>query len=208
MLDSVLTKNEYRYNAKAKYYPNGTVKITVFSRGIFNPDGYEVIGEKPLRELNNEGRSSETRSDSIKRAKDKIFDIAFMNESIWEYMVTFTLDGNKIDRYDEKGINKKFKKWLNHQTERKNLKYLIIPERHKDGAIHFHGLINADFNYVDSGHKDKSGRTVYNIKDYPFGFSSAVKLDGNKIAVAKYVTKYITKGTEKIMGNFTIVVVA
>lgn len=36
----------------------------------------------------------------------------------------------------------------------------------------------------------------------PYGFSTCVKLDGVPEAVAHYITKYVTKDTKKILGNF------
>lgn len=188
------------YNARVKYYPNGAYKITVFSKGVFNPDGWERIRKDEDEKDRREYDLTNPREDSLKRAKDKIFDIAFMNE--WDYMVTLTLDQKKIDRYDEKEINKRVGQWLKHQAQRKDLRYLVIPEYHKDGAIHFHGFFKGNMTYLNTGKKDKSGREIFNIKDWRFGFSDAVRLDDNRLAVARYITKYITKCTTKIMGKF------
>ena len=188
------------YNARVKYYPNGAYKITVFSKGVFNPDGWERIRKDEDEKDRREYDLTNPREDSLKRAKDKIFDIAFMNE--WDYMVTLTLDQKKIDRYDEKEINKRVGQWLKHQAQRKDLRYLVIPEYHKDGAIHFHGFFKGNMTYLNTGKKAKSGREIFNIKDWRFGFSDAVRLDDNRLAVARYITKYITKCTTKIMGKF------
>lgn len=189
------------YNARVKYYPNGTQKITVFNRGVFNPDGWERIRKEDEEEKDRrEYDLTNPREDNVKRAKDKIFDIAFMND--WEYMVTLTLDPKQIDRYDAKEINKRVGKWLKNQVQRKDLRYLIVPEYHEDGAIHFHGFFKGNMTYLDAHRVDKQGRKVWNIKDWRFGWSTAVRLDDNRIRVAKYITKYITKCTTKIMGKF------
>lgn len=185
-------------NAKIKFYPNGTNRLTVFNYPRFRdvdrgdvelPDTYDT--------------DSPSRSDSIKRAKDMIFDIAYLNESVWKYFITFTLDGKKIDRYDVKAVKKYMLKWLNNQVSRKGLKYIIVPEYHKDGAIHFHGLINdCDFTFIDSGRVDKSGRRIYNVKDWRLGFTTAIELDDKKVNLCKYMVKYVTKDVERIFGNF------
>lgn len=188
------------YNARVKYYPNGTQKITVFSRGVFNPEGWERIRLTEKEKETREYDLTNPRDDSVKRAKDRIFDIAFMNE--WEYMVTLTLDPKKIDRYNEKEVGKRVKEWLNNQVKRKGLRYLLVPEYHQDGAIHFHGFFAGNLTYLDSGHVDQKGRMIFNVKDWPFGFSDAVRLDDQRLRVAKYITKYITKDTRKIMGKF------
>lgn len=137
------------YNARVKYYPNGTQKITVFNRGVFNPDGWERIRKDEEEKDRLEYDLTNPRDDNVKRAKDKIFDIAFMNE--WDYMVTLTLDQTKIDRYDVKEINKRVGQWLKHQVQRKDLRYLVIPEYHKDGAVHFHGFFKGNMTYLNTG---------------------------------------------------------
>lgn len=208
-------------NTKVKLYPNGRYHVTSFSRDIFNT-GYE---ENKLKENEHfEAQIYDTnspRDDNMKRAKAKIFDIALSNE--WSYMITLTLDSDKIDRYDTKKIIKPFRQWLNNMVKRKNLKYLIVPELHEDGAIHFHGLINDSLDLVFSdtykipalkkpcklstvkkyGYSlsDKEVREVLNITNWKFGFSSAVKIDNNVEAVSKYMTKYTCKNFQKIFGQ-------
>ena len=74
------------------------------------------------------------------------------------------------------------------------MKYLIVPELHKDGAYHFHGLLSCcpELQMQFSGHFTKEGEPIYNITDYGFGWTTATEVQNNQ-AVAKYVTKYITK---------------
>jgi hypothetical protein len=43
---------------------------------------------------------------------------------------------------------------------------------------------------------------VYNIKSFPYGFSTALPLDDNCERVAMYMTKYITKDLQKIFGSY------
>lgn len=146
-----------------------------------------------------------SRSDSIKRACDKIFEIAYAND--FKYFITFTLDQTKIDRYDPKQIIKKLNTWLANKVRRNNLQYIIVPEYHKDKAIHFHGLISGNnLKLKYSGHKLKDGRSIYNCGSWSFGFSTVVELDDRKEQVSRYITKYITKdidmSLEKIFGRF------
>lgn len=207
------------HNTKVKVYPNGRYHVTCFTRDIFN-DGWEDIRPKYKREKQVYDLLN-PRDDSMKRAKGKIFDIALSNS--WDYMVTLTLDGSKIDRYNTKEIIKPFCIWLNNMVKRKGLKYLIVPEYHEDGAIHFHGLINDSLDLSDSGTvkvpdrkkpikiatAKKYGydlnsdevRTVWNIDNYKLGFSTAVHIDDNVEAVSKYMTKYTCKNFQKIFGQ-------
>jgi hypothetical protein len=113
-------------------------------------------------------------------------------------------------------------------SKRKGLKALIIPEYHKDGAIHFHGLINDSLDMVHSGTYKVEGskspvrestlkrkglstssgsvRPVYNVKNYKLGYSTAVALDGNTTAVSFYMTKYCTKELQKMFGSYYMAV--
>lgn len=126
------------------------------------------------------------------RAKQKLYEYSRCYP--WDYFVTFTMDGTKVDRYDYEECSKKLRKWLNNSKRTcPDLRYVVVPEQHKDGAWHFHGLIaNADgLRMTDSGHKvDKE--PIYNIEAYNLGFTTATKVkDINR--VSKYIGKYITK---------------
>ena len=72
--------------------------------------------------------------------------------------------------------------------------YLVVPEQHKDGAWHFHGLFSncEGLTMVDSGIKYDDNRNVYNIIDFKLGFTTALKSDGDP-RISSYLVKYITK---------------
>lgn len=207
-------ENSLLYNAKIKTYPNGTRKITLFNQVVYNPDKILVLqdiwrveslkrtlAEKKQKEIE-QGfvELVERRPDNMKRSKDKIFDIAYANSDIWTHMVTLTLDPQKIDRNNPYEVSKKVGQWLKNQVKRKDLNYLVIPEPHKKGGIHFHGLICGNLKFVDSGHKDKHGRKIFNVSDFPYGFTTAVELEtSTQLYVCKYITKYVTKGMLDVM---------
>lgn len=106
-----------------------------------------------------------------------------------------------MNSYDYDEVSKKLKNWIDHvRRSNKDLKYLIVPERHKSGRYHFHGLF-ANVNYdklklVDSGKLTNSGLVIYNIDNYNWGFSTATKIQ-NTNAANKYIAKYITKDLAK-----------
>lgn len=175
--------------------------MTVFSVKIYNPFKHELICPVKRKKFSRKKFNEvESRSDSLKRTKEKAFDIAMAND--FDYFVTFTLDSEKIDRYDKDIVLKKFKKWLQHQVERKNFKYIIFPEYHKDNAIHFHGLCSGNIKLSDSGKKTKAGQTIYNSDSWKYGFSSIIKLEGSYERVVNYITKYISKDNHKIFGKY------
>lgn len=186
-------------NGKVEYFPSFT-RFTVSDIPVFREPGWEA--DRPVRSLHKpQCRDNPPERRSISRAKKKIFDIAALNQ--FQYFVTLTLDGSKINRQSPKDVAHKLKIFLGNKVKRCNLSYILVPEYHSDGcSIHLHGLVSGNLKLTDSGHKDRHGRTVYNWDDWTYGFSTCIKLDGVPEAVAHYITKYVTKDTKKILGNF------
>lgn len=200
MLSSV-PKDLVFHNTKAKIYPDGSQKITVCSKPIFKDDGWEPSGVQEKEKTSKpKNMVNDVRSDSMKRAKEAVFDIALLN--LFTHFVTWTLNPDLINRYDPIEVSKKLKDFLHNKQKRNNAIYLIIPEHHKDGAIHMHGLIAGDFDFVDSGKKTKDGKRIYNMPQWTLGYSTAIELTGSSLHVAKYITKYISKEFKKIFGSF------
>ena len=114
----------------------------------------------------------------------------------WEYFITLTYSPDKLEnRYDFSLCMKKVHTWINNCKKRKaeNLLYLLVPEQHKDGAWHIHGLLcnTTGLTFTDSG-KRHNGKIVYNLDDWKLGFSTATKVT-DTYKVSNYITKYITK---------------
>lgn len=135
------------------------------------------------------------RSASVSHARTihKIYDIARSNR--WDWFVTLTFNGEKVNRYDYSICTKKLSQWLkNVKKVCPDMIYIVVPENHKDGAWHFHGLFgNCDkLSFVDSGVRDKNGRVIYNIGSYHLGWTTATPVTDLK-RVSSYVTKYVTK---------------
>lgn len=164
--------------------------------------------------------SDDVRGDSLKRAKDSIFDYVLNNR--FEYFFTGTINPEFCDSKSPREVLKPVQDWLKNMRKRYGLSYLLIAERHKNGGIHFHGVFYSEkpLKMQDSGTKlykgyskpvsdEKAeelglygGRTVYNLKTWSFGFSTAIKLTGDIMTTAFYITKYITKDCKKIFGKF------
>lgn len=186
------------HNAKIKFYFNGDTSTVIASKPIFQDVSFELVTPRKKSVVPNWG--NESRYDNLLRAKKKVFDIAMMND--FDYFITLTIDSRKLDRYDPVAFKKKVQSFLKNLVSRSDGVYLLIPEHHKDGAVHAHMLYSGKLQLVDSGKKDKSGRTIYNLPQWKIGFSTAIELDKNKGLVARYITKYITKESKKIFGNF------
>lgn len=130
---------------------------------------------------------------SIRQTKTTITDYVLSNN--FEIFATFTFSPKKVDRFDIDACKYKLRKWLQRQREKNaNLKYVIVPERHKNGAIHFHAIFeNIDTFTLKKTKIKQDGRAVFSMTDWRFGFSNVKFIDSNRIKVAAYISKYITK---------------
>lgn len=153
-----------------------------------------------------EARKERSMYVSLNRTKQSVYSLAYNNK--WDWFVTLTFSDKKVDRYDYSEIIKKTRNWFNNVKKRfaPDLKYILIPEPHKDGAYHLHGLLAncGELQFVDSGRVVDHGKsrkkncnnadlpTIYNIANWKFGFSTATKVQSNAKCVS-YMTKYITK---------------
>ena len=131
---------------------------------------------------------------SLKRSKNEIFTLA--RQCKWEYFVTLTFNEKCVDRLDFDACMKKARQWCNNQHKRyaNGLQYLFVPEQHKKGGWHIHGLFArvGNITFVDSGHKTQKGQTVYNVGGWRYGFSTAIKVYDTH-GISGYITKYVTK---------------
>lgn len=216
------TRGEIFCNCRVKHYPSGRAQLSVYSADIIRVPGWEAsdqsggscyCSDAPADALGNLMRAK-------RRARSAVADLALSNE--FKYFVTLTLDKEKVNRYDEKEVIRKLNNWLDNRVRRNGLIYILVPERHKDGAIHFHGFFNDALPVVDSetldtgAGKPKKPRSnaqrqrwlsdgahvVYNLPKWSLGFSTAIELYGNYEAAVGYVCKYISKAQEKIGGRW------
>lgn len=176
-----------------------------------------VEGYERQQELNAE----RCRSDNMKRAIDKVYDIAFQND--WSFFITCTIKPNEdFNRDNPQEVYEKLRHWLKNNVSRNGLQYLIIPEYHPDKGegIHIHGLVNDALPLAESGrtlfngkawrtedltakgfYKD-SLKTIYNLPTWKYGYTTAIPVSGSPARLACYITKYITKDCKKIFGKY------
>lgn len=227
-----MSRDELIANAILYTYPHGEVDIICASDKIFMPEGYENSEDytRPGREgLPPAGREKGKKSEgddrlrSMRRARANLRRLALAND--FRYFVTLTLDGEKIDRYDGSAIVRALGQWCDNMVRRHGLRYVLVPERHKDGAFHFHGFMAGDgLDAVDSGTIDMDGwkkprrprseaqreqwlagggRIVYNLPQWSLGFTTAIELYGTYSQAVGYVCKYIGKqDAERPLGRW------
>lgn len=184
--------HEITHNACIYTYPDGTHDIIVSTLPIFREPGWEPVKDEWRPSTPREaGKKSEgeDRDRSARRARAKLRRLALAND--FEYFVTLTLDPARIDRHDPKTITKALSTWADNTVRRHGLRYILIPEQHRDGAYHFHGFM-AGIKAVDSGIK-WNGRTVYNLPQWRYGFTTATRIEGDYHAAVGYCCKYVGK---------------
>lgn len=197
-------RSSIAHNVKVKEYPN-FYDLTIASRpDYFIPAGYEVadgFAHKTKAKPRSAAKlSSESLEKSQKRARRAVRDIAICSD--FSHFVTLTLDPQKIERYDYNAIIPRVNAWLSNAVARKELGYILIPEFHKDNAIHFHGLWSGRLDYKDSGHTTKDGQKIYNLLNWKWGHTACIELHGEYERVCNYITKYITKDSKKVGGRW------
>src|SRR5690554_1478410 len=149
------------------------------------------------------GKSTEATEERLKRrAKAKVLEYALCND--WQYFYTQTIS-SKRDRFDKENLNK-----IRRSLTNAKIKYLLCVDRHKNGALHLHGLLkNVEKERLkDSGVKalnkhTKEKQPVYNLKlTEKYGFNSLFEIargtnQEQRIKIAYYVAGYISKDNNR-----------
>ena len=147
------------------------------------------------RNCKNRGKVNDEKLDSsISRAKATVIELALCNS--WEHFVTLTLDQKKYDRYDLGKYIKDLGQFIRDQRKKykTDIKYLLIPEQHKDGAWHMHGFLHG----LTSKMLTENAHGYMDWLDYSkkFGYCSIDKIK-HKNKASYYISKYISKDFNK-----------
>lgn len=151
---------------------------------------------------------------NVMRTRKTLDELGNCNE--WKFFVTLTISPDKYDRHDFKAFYKVFSNFIRNckQNFGFKMKYVFVPEQHKDGAWHLHGLVNdipyevlteyclKDFHpytevrcpvYIRQ--KIRNGEKLYYWQKYvdKFGWCIFEELRDSSKA-SNYITKYIGKG--------------
>lgn len=199
--------HDVKHYAKIYSYPCGVQDIVASSAPDFGTKGWEESGANAKRRPRSEAherKSSDPKGEdlerSMRRARGKLRRLALANDFRW--FVTLTIDPEKCDSYDGAAVVKKLNAWCSNMVQRKGLRYILVPERHKSGRIHFHGFFNDCLDIVDSGHMDRQGHKVYNLPQWSLGFTTAIELYDDYTRAVGYVCKYVGKQGEKPAGRW------
>lgn len=183
------------YNTKITKFDNGFVKYKrnsfLTAKGFCN--GNQHTGTYTVEECEEKTRKY------LKKVRENILDLSF-NYSKWEYFITLTFDFRNREEYSHDKAIELLSKWLNNQKhQNKNMIYLLVPEFHKSGRLHFHGLIANVPTWQFEKARYKSGRLkivnglqIYNLINYDLGFVEISEIQSQE-KVSNYITKYATK---------------
>ena len=198
-----------RFTGKVMEYPDGSYDIMASNRAVFGPKapkapkGHNIQKEQTDRKLSVKTDNKPKAADlerARRRARANVRRLALANQFRW--FVTLTIDPKKIDSYDPVAVTRKLSQWLSNRVKRDDLRYILVPEKHESGRIHYHGFFSDHVQVSDSGHKDSKGHTIYNLPQWDYGFTTAIELYGDYHAAIGYACKYIGKESEKIGGRW------
>lgn len=169
-------------------------------------DDNAEISQKVKRK---EGTAENERfTQSLSRTRSRVFELAACNE--FTHFCTFTQDQTKRDRFDLNEFRKDLAQFVRNENRNRSegdkIKYLMIPEEHKNGGWHMHGFLKgltpSDLRLFTLSEKLperlrkqlREGKQIYDWTRYRrnFGYFTCTEIE-NGIAAAKYITKYITK---------------
>ena len=156
----------------------------------------------------------ESMAKSADQSLDRFYGYALSNT--WDYFITLTTDKMKVDRYDDaavRGLWRECRRTLQRFDE--NVRILIVPERHQDGALHFHGLVGMERQWaMKLAFNPRTGKQMYSnagtpLFEFPFwkyGMATCAIIDFGKPGeeqdlspaahrrrVTNYLMKYVTK---------------
>lgn len=193
--------------AIAFYYP-GMIKVYIPNTPINkNLPDWEDQKNSKLTNFEIKTSNETTIERSTRRSQKTVSDYARCN---WfDLFATITIG---VDRYDIDSSKQKLQTWLKNQRDRNGkFKYLIVPEYHKDGALHFHALLG---NYTGKLRQSlnaktnqkivSKGKPVYELTEYKSGFTKVQKIGQSiedQTKVGLYISKYITKEMISLFGK-------
>ena len=178
--------------------PSADYTIYYLSDGLFRIIRHNYHSKKEKKYNAKRVDSLSKFQSAYSRAFSNCLDILLSNE--FNFFWTGTISQEKVDRFDLNLLRKKITQFFRDQRKKYGcqIPYLIIPEEHKKGGIHFHGVVSLPYEalcrfgqgtplYLQQGN-------YYNWKDYQkaFGFNSLSPIRDRK-ATAFYMTKYLCK---------------
>ncbi len=181
-------------------YGEDIFKIVAFKRSLDPDKGF-------IRDREDNHRNETKLDSNFSRARSMVLQYALCNP--WEYFFTGTLDREKFDRYDLDTFQTKLSQFIRDKRKAYSAKFqvLLVPEHHKDGAWHIHGLVHGLPGAVLRRFAPPAPRKLIeggflNWPDYmrKFGFCSLAPIR-DPVATAYYLSKYVSKDLARREGD-------
>lgn len=203
------------YNTRAKYFNNGTIKLLKYSFPCFKG---KILNNKHNGSFSQDQLDRKTKK-YLKVVRTNIIDLA-LNYDKWEYFITLTFDTKHLNRkvrgakivvnygYSHNLAIDCLRRWLDNQKKRNpDFVYLLVPEFHQSGRLHFHGLVSnvptwefkesrypLDYKIISKRNEliIINGKQIYNLINYKLGFTTISYVESCE-KVSNYISKYATK---------------
>lgn len=199
------------YNVSICYYHDNIQKVRFYSQDVkkyerkkpkyhnvpfIDSDPESPDFNKPLRGREVDrlpGIDYDSKAESIRcslsRTKKMVKHISLSFKC--EYFATFTFSSEYCDRYSYDEVSSLMQTFLHSLPS--GVQYIVIPELHKDGAFHFHGLFSGiPLEYAGRHRVGKRISDVWHCPLFTYGFQSFLAARSSK-ACSFYIMKYITK---------------
>ena len=182
--------NIYTPTFKLYQYSDTIYRIVFFPK---REKGWEEIENKnDYKDL--EFMKNESLRTSLSRSRRSVREYILSNS--FKYFVTLTINSVNADRFNLQECQDLLTRLIHNYSRqlkyanKEKLDYVIVTEKHENGAFHFHGVFSdmlaSDIFVNDNGYLDSK----YFSKNLGFFSMSKIK---SKLACALYTTKYITK---------------
>lgn len=179
---------------------------------LFNFDFAEILDYEFTKEETPFDEERKKLDVNIVRARTKLLELVQCNS--FEWFGTLTFNSKNVDRYDYQKCKKEIQRFFHNYTmnnQNKDFSFICIPEKHQDGAFHFHclfkGINQNELELMTNKHflpykileLINSGDKVYNWKKYDLGWCYFEKIK-NLDSCSLYVTKYVSKSLISTVG--------
>lgn len=181
-------------------YTDSVYKVVAF-KGVRDSEFVKL--HRPEEEQHYDSKLNE----AFCRAKSMVLQYALCND--WDYFFTGTLDKRKFNRHNLDRFWIHLSQFVRDKRKAygTQVSFLLVPEQHKDGAWHMHGLISgipeSALRRFRPPEPQKLVDSEYlNWPDYmqKFGFCSLGPIR-YPVATAFYITKYVSKDLSRRGGD-------
>ena len=201
-----------KYNSFQTWYKDGTVRVFISNEEYYKMTDeaknvfYTPRGKTEKIDYNlikNHYRLAEKEDNierSIRRTRKALKDYILNNKKEKSLFVTLTNGDQSV--IDDELFSKQIRKKMKNFKSRYGIEYILVPEPHETGRLHFHGILyNVPDEWLSEARSPKTGRLVktkkglqvYNLPKFDKnGYTTVTKITDYERS-ATYMLKYITK---------------